>query len=538
MIPSFYIQKKRILFYWSTLLVCTSLTITSLAADKKSKIKYSADKLTGGEQQGEQPPYKQLTGHVVFAHEDFIIHADSAQYYDKQGMVYATGNLQMTDREGGTMIAEAVTYDTNQKLATLRGGVVYQRDDISFYTEELDYLVKEKKGTFTNGGRLVQQEDQLQSESGYYDDKNKVAVFTNQVELANPTYRLSCKQLIYNTQTKLAEFEGDTKIVTKEGQTITTPLGGTYDTETKDALFKQATVDATDYSLYGNLIKANQEKKYYTMDGQIELASKKHQTIITGEHSYYDQAKGIAEIYGQPMLQRTIEGDTLYMIANTFKFIEDQGKSDNKDHIIKAYEHVKIYKSDLQGKADSTEYHSMNSTIYFYNQPIFWNNDSQITAENIHMVLKEEALDKMHINSDAFMVSQDEMGNYNQIKGKEMVAQFQDSKISFIDITGNGESIFFILGQEGALAGMNYLRSSHIRIDMHNSSLSKISFFVQPVGNFYPPAKIAPTEKQLIGFKWRIHEKPNVEEFLARKPKQLKTSLLDTRLPTSQNHRG
>jgi lipopolysaccharide assembly outer membrane protein LptD (OstA) len=505
--------------------------MTSWAADKQSKIKYKADKLEGGEQQEGQEPYKQLTGHVVVVHEDFTIHADTAQYYDKQGIVYATGNLQMIDQEGGIMVADSVTYNTNQRVAMLRGAITYQRDDMSFYTEELDYFVQEKKGAFHNGGRLIQKDDQLQSESGYYDDKNKLAVFTNQVALINPEYTLTCQQLIYHTPTKLAEFEGDTKIITKEGEVITTPIGGSYNTETKDALFRQATVDAKDYSLYGGLIKANQDKKYYTMDGQIELVSKKHQATITGDHSYYDQGQGIAEIYGQPMLQRRIEGDTLYMIADTFKLIEDQQKGDNKDHVIHAYNHVKIYKSDLQGKAESTEYHSIDSTIYFHHQPIFWSNGSQITAEDIHIVLQDEALDKMYINTDAFIVSEDEIGNYNQIKGKEMVAQFQDNKISFIDILGNGESIFFILDDKGTLAGMNYLRSSHIRIDMQDNALSKISFFVQPAGSFYPPTKIVPTEKQLIGFNWRINEKPTIEEFLTRKPKQLKTSLLGQALP-------
>lgn len=519
---------RKAFFYWSTLMVCISLSMASLAADKKSKIKYSADKLEGGEQQEGREPYKQLTGHVVFIHEDFTIYADTAQYYDKHGMVYATGNLQMIDRESGRMVANEVIYDTNQRIAELRGNIVYQRDDLSFYTDELDYFVQEKKGAFQNGGILVQKDDQLQSETGYYDDKNKVAVFINQVQLTNPEYILNCKQLVYHTPTKLAEFGGDTKIVTKEGETITTSLGGTYNTETQDALFKQATVDSKDFSLYGHSIKANQDTKYYTMDGQIEIVSKKHQATITGEHSYYDQKKGVAKIYGQPLLQRTFKEDTLYMIADTFKLIEDQQEGDNPNHVIQAYNHVKIYRTDLQGKADSTEYHSGDSTIYFHKQPVFWSNDSQITGEDIHIVLQEEALDKMHITTDAFMVSEDETGNYNQIKGKKMVAQFQDNRIEFIDILGNGESIFFILGEKGELVGMNYLRSSHIRIDMQDDSLSKISFFMQPVGNFYPPAKIAPTEKQLAGFTWRIKEKPNIEEFLARKPQVLKTSLLRT----------
>ena len=219
------------------------------------------------------------------------------------------------------------------------------------------------------------------------------------------------------------------------------------------------------------------------------------------------------------MLQRIIDEDTLYMIADTFKAIEDKhhDNDDKKDHLILGYNNVKIYKTNLQAKADSMAYHSIDSTVYFYNKPIFWNYDSQITAESIRIELNNEAIEKMYIDTDAFISSADKFGNYNQVKGREMIAQFQDNKIDYIDILGNGESLYFALNDSSEVVGMNYIRCSHMRIDMDNESLSKINFFVKPAGVFYPAHKIVEDEKQLFGFEWRINGKPALEEFISRK---------------------
>ncbi|OJW68885.1 MAG: hypothetical protein BGO68_03820 [Candidatus Amoebophilus sp. 36-38] len=488
-------------------------------AKHKNKVTYKAEKLEGGEKENGQEPYKKLTGHVVFVHEDFTIYADSAQYYDQKGIVKAAGNLQMVDREGGIMVAKRVTYDINKKIAQLRDSISYQQDTLSFYTDELDYEVKNKKGYFRNGGTLIQGNDEISSESGYYDEKNKLAVFYRQVELNNQEYDLKTDTLRYYTKTKLAVFKGNTKIVGKEGETITTQEGGEYNTESKEGLFRKARVETNKYSIYANLMKGNRDKNYYSASGQVELVSKEHKSTITGDYSYYAQDKGIAEIYGNPLLQRIIEGDTLYMIADTLQSIEDkrQQETELQDNVILAYNNVKIYKSNLQGKADSMAYHTLDSTIYFYNKPVFWNYDSQITADSINIVLNKESLEKMCINTDAFIISEDTLGNYNQVKGREMIAYFQENKMSYIDILGNGESLYFALGDSLDLVGMNYIRCSHMRIDMKNEALSKISFFVQPTGVFYPPHKMVEDEKQLPGFIWRIAEKPTIEEFLSRK---------------------
>lgn len=56
--------------------------------------------------------------------------------------------------------------------------------------------------------------------------------------------------------------------------------------------------------------------------------------------------------------------------------------------------------------------------------------------------------------------------------------------------------------------GMNYLKCSHIRLELAQRKLTKISSFVQPIEVFYPPNKILANEKKLTGFSWYVAERP------------------------------
>jgi lipopolysaccharide assembly outer membrane protein LptD (OstA) len=506
---SWYKLKRN--FWTSLLLIWLVLYTVALAKDKtKAKVTYRAEKLEGVEK--DQESYKSLIGHVIFVHEGVTIKADSALYYDQAGVMEAFGNIEIIDQEGGVIVADQLVYDVNKKLAKLQNDVVYQSDSVTFYTDQLEYDVDAKKGYFFNGGELVEGGNTLYSESGCYDEVDKSAFFYNQVELKNEDYTLQCDTLKYNTVTKIAQFQGHTKIKTKEGDTLTTDEGGEYNTSNKASTFKRSKVESEAYTLSANLLRADQTQNYYLATGEVELIAKEHQVTIRGDHSEYWKDKGTIQVYGNPLLQRVLEKDTLYLTADTLLAIED--KQEGKNSTILAYNNVKIFQSDLQGIADSMAYHSIDSTIYFYNKPVFWSYNNQITADDIQITLNDQKLDKMYVYPNAFIASEDTLGNYNQLKGREMVAYFKDSKIAYINLEGNGESLYFAIDDQLQLVGMNYIKCSHMRIDMGDENLSKISFFVQPTGLFYPPQKIVEESKQLADFTWRIAERPTKEDVL------------------------
>jgi lipopolysaccharide export system protein LptA len=490
----------------------------------RNKVTYRADKLEGGEKVDHEESYKQLVGNVIFQHDDFTIFADSVQYFDKKDLVTASGNLKLIDRGGGVMVAGQALYDLDSKVAKLLDGVYYQQDTLSFYAEALEYGVENKVSYFRQGVKMIQYEDQLISKTGCYDQKNKLATFGEGVILLNKDYHLFCDSLLYRTDSQLAEFMGPTKIVSqaKDKVTITTYVGGIYNTRTQYALFRESSIDAEKYSVYGRLIEANPEKKCYSIVGEACFNSKEYRAALWGDYAYYQEDQGIAEVYGNPLLEKIADKDTLYVIADTLRMVEQKQDEPGvgKSHQILAYNNVKIYNDNLQGVADSMAYHSIDSTVYFYNHPVFWSHDTQLTAEEVRLLLLDDQVEKMSMSPGAFIIGEDVVGNYNQIKGREMVAFFRDNKIDHIDIVGNGEALYFALDST-ELVGMNYIKCSHMRLDMSGEGeegLKSISFFVKPIGTFYPQHKVVDSDRRLSDFSWRASGRPTLDLFLDRKP--------------------
>ena len=97
------------------------------------------------------------------------------------------------------------------------------------------------------------------------------------------------------------------------------------------------------------------------------MTSKKENLIIYGQASDYYKQKGLSKIYDRAYIAKiTEDNDTLFITADTLISIES--KDETKKRLL-AYHNVKIFKRDMQGKADSLEYRVADSTLYFIKIP-------------------------------------------------------------------------------------------------------------------------------------------------------------------------
>ena len=481
-------------------------------AQEKMKVSLRAEYLESDVINDE--PCKKLMGKVVIGLEKFTIQADNAIYYDKRKLIEAQGHVAIIHEDGSVIAADQLLYEEENHLAKLRGHVVYQSDTMIFYTDHFDYDMEIKQGHFVQGGKLIEGDNVLTSESGQYNDLDKAAIFDQKVKLVNQDYTLQCDTLHYNTVTKIAQFEGLTKITSKDGKyTITTHEGGEYNTSSQQSTFAQSKVETGAYTLHGDLIRLDKTEEIYTATGHVKLIAQEDGVMISGDYGQYQKKKGIVQVYGNALMTKILEEDTLYLSADTFLATEKEPTKDSKDNtIVRAYHNVKLYKKNFQGKADSMVYQGADSTIYFYGDPIFWSNASQLTADAIHILLQGKAFHEMHMTTRAFVASEDVTGNYNQLQGRSMVAFFKENKIDSIEIDGNAESIYFVVDANGQSKGMNHLRCSQIRIDMEEDAIADITFRHQPIGAFYPPHEIVEEAKELENFNWRITEQPTRQE--------------------------
>lgn len=487
------------------LTVCFLIMAFSGHAQRNKKLRYRADKLEFMKMDGEQ--VRKLTDNVVFTQKTTTIYCDSSYFYPKENRMEAFGRVRIVD-DTVVITSRKLTYDGENRKALLRENVVYKNGHQTLYTDFLNYNLDTRVGEFFNGGKLVDATNTLTSVVGIYYSRQEYAVFRRDVVLISPEYTLKSDTLNYNTATKVAVTPGPTAIITPDGVKLDA-LGGEYFTENKITEFVSGEVETRDYILEGDELFLNDLEQYYTAKGNVHLTAKARDVIIIGDEGLYFKAKGISKIYGKPVMKKMMQQDTFYLSADTLYAIESPIRDEKR---ILAYHNVKIFKSDLQGKADSIAYFLADSSIQLYQDPILWANFSQITADSIRINLVNNLIDQMILRKNAFIVSEDSMKQFNQIKGRNMIARFDSSRIDNIDVTGNGESIYYLLDEgDSILMGLNKMICSDmfIRFGMDNE-LSDITFYKNPEARLIPPHEIQFEDTRLDGFSWRLQEKPEL----------------------------
>jgi hypothetical protein len=123
----------------------------------------------------------------------------------------------------------------------------------------------------------------------------------------------------------------------------------------------------------------------------------------------------------------------------------------------------------------------------------------------------------MYMFGNAFIASEDSLQNYNQVKGRDMVAFFQQGNIRRVNVNGNGESIYFALEGDTALTGMNKAICSNMVLKFGQNKLQTISFILQPEASFIPPHELKEEERKLEGFELMAKMRPTKKEVLARR---------------------
>jgi lipopolysaccharide export system protein LptA len=521
-----------------TFVVLILLVQNSVFAQKRDTINLisGGDYLEGGVREGKN--FNKFVGgpdnRVIFQQKNTMIYCDSAFLYRAQNEVEAFGSVRVIQNDTITVTGREMYYYGNTKLAKMTGNVVYTDPRLQLFTDYLEYDMVNNLASYFNGGKLVDEVNTLTSEIGNYQTIIKVASFRDSVVLVNPEYVLSADTLKYFTVSKVAQTIGPTRILSENGQILTAEEGGTYETAEKQSIFGLGQIETDEYLLKADMLFSDESRSFYSASQNVLLISKKDNVIITGDEGKYWRERGYTKIYGNAVMKKVIEpGDTLFLAADTLVNVQDTVAARRRTL---AYPNVRIFKDDLQGKADSLSYKYQDSTLFLFKDPVLWAETNQIEADSINLLITSKGIKQMNLSVNSFLISEDTLSNYNQIKGRRMIAYFTDNKISKLNVFGNSESIFFALDEtESALMGMNKVISSDMTIFFKDSKFQGATFYVQPDGAFIPPHEIIKEDKTLKGFSWRIKEKPTKQEVLGENSTAATEEIIQLKVPqTSQ----
>ena len=493
------------------------LLLVSGHAFAQNKIRIEkADALEGGNKASGEA-FQKLVGNVELVQGQTRIFGDSVILYRERNFTEVFGKtVRVEEGDSITVTGKGLTYNGDEKLAKMRGDVVYRDPSMTLYTDYLDYNMLQNLAYYYQGGRLVDTANVLTSQEGAYRTNTHLAAFKDSVVLTAPEYVLRSDTLEYNTVTKIAYTFGPTEITSQDSTVLYAEAGSEFKTTEKQSIFGIGTIETPDYVISADQLFFDDVSQWYTGKQNVEMVSKDNDVIIIGDSAIYQRELGRATVFGRPLMKKVMEGDTLYLSADTLVSIEDSIPANER---ILAYHDVKIYRDDLQGIADSLAYHITDSLLFFFQDPVLWAETNQIVADSINLAIRGGTIDRMNTVDNSFVISIDTLNNYNQIKGRDMTARFVDGQINRIDVFGNGESVFYALQGDSMLVGMNRILCSDIRIDMAESQVKGIHTYVKPEASFIPPHEITEEERKLAGFNWRRGDRPTKQDVLNPQPK-------------------
>ncbi|WP_205502884.1 OstA-like protein [Rufibacter psychrotolerans] len=483
-------------------------------------VEVSANTLQSGRYNGEE--VRRLLGNVVMRQGQTTLTSDSAyQYASDRNRLEVFGNVHIT-QPGMDATSATASYDGTRRMANMRGGVTLRDEQMTLTTPSLDYDLNAKKAFYTQAGNIVGPDYTIQSQLGTYTSDDKVLTFKKNIKYVGQNAEVLSDTMAYNTVTKVVEFFGPTTIKSPDGTLFANR--GTYNTVTRESNFRgNASIKTPDYLIRGEVLTYDKTKEYYTASRNVSMTSIKDTTIITGQTALYWRARGRAKVYGSPVMRTIEKRDTMYLSADTLVSVENV-KDKTKKGKLYAYHDVRIFKSDLQGLCDSLTYDQGDSTIYMNRNPRLWANKNQMTADSVVMRLRNNTIDQMRMFGEAFAISVDTLENYNQVKGRRMIAHFADGKIRRIDVNGNAESLYFALQGDTSTIGMNRAVSSDMRLTFQDGQVQYITFLEEPDAKLIPPHELEEPDTRLKGFVWRSDEKPTRAYVLEKRGARKKTA--------------
>lgn len=442
---------------------------------------------------------RKLIGDVQLKHEDVVMSCDSAYFYASTGSVDAFSNVKVVQGDTLTLTGNWAHYDGDTKVARVRRNVKLVNKDITLLTDSLNYYRSEGIATYLGGGMLTQEEKKLTSGRGRFLLDREIFFFMDSVRITDPEYTIHTDSMEYDTQTEITYFFGPTEIIHEERYVYCE--NGWYDTQ-QDISFvtDNAYLEEEGRMLSGDTLYYEAANGFGRARSNVTMVDTSHNMTLKGNFGlYYSEKESVMVTDSALMIQ--VEGvDTMYVHADTLRSVQ-QVDSIGPGRILKAYYKVKIYRPDIQVMCDSLVYVESDSAFDFFGEPVLWSDENQLTASQIQVVMKNQQMHRMYMTGVALVISQKDSTKYDQMRGKEMTGHFTDNQLTRIDVSGNGQTIYYALEGEEVI-GANKTACSDLVIYLSDNKISRVNYKTRPEGTYYPLELFPSAEALLSDFKW------------------------------------
>ena len=458
---------------------------------------------------------QRLIGHVKMRHDSAYFFCDSAYFYEKTNNFNAFQNVHIIVNDSVEIFSDLLDYDGNTRFAEFHDNVRLRDDSTMLYTEYLTYDRNLHLASYPDSATTIRGDKTLKSHYGYYRDRLKEFSFFENVEVYSPKYQMYTDTLFYNTGIEKMWFQGPTTIINKEN--VLEGKHGYYLVNEDYVYLDQRPFMHNETQLmWSDSIFYDRNLGLAQAYSQVDMIDTSYKVIMRGDYVEMWEDQGFSFATDSAYAISYDGGDSLYIHGDTLFLHFDKQKEEAKKLI--ARRHVRFFKSDLQGKCDTLTYLMSDSTIRMRVAPILWAEDSQMSGTDIDIKIKESTVEWVLQKGNAFIISQDTIEGFNQIKGMDITSLFKDGDIHHVNVDGdNAETIYWIRDDDGGLIGIDVSKSETMVIEMKNKGISKIKGFKGITETMYPEDDLIESRRYLQGFKWHDDARPRDKDDIFRR---------------------
>jgi hypothetical protein len=255
----------------------------------------------------------------------------------------------------------------------------------------------------------------------------------------------------------------------------------------------------------GDSLYYDRNREFASATRNVKITDSINRGIVRGHYAELFKNQDSMFVTKRAVAINLVENDSVYIHGKKMMVTGPEG-----NRIIRAFNNVRFYKTDMSGKCDSIHSSAKIALTKLIGNPILWNGESQITGDLMHLIGNNttKKLDSLKVLNNTFIVSKDTLGTgFNQVKGQNLYGKFLEGKLHDVDIIKNTEVIYYMRNETNELIGINKNVSSKINIIFDKNDIETITFFKQIDGTIYPEKDLPENARRLRGLVWRGDER-------------------------------
>ena len=493
-------------------------------------------------------------------------------YNTKDSLAIFKNGASMRDKDGQIIESRDGTYDSKAKKFTFVEDVNMFTDSIFVKTDHLVYESDLNLATFGSATDVWQKDNMLSSNKGWYDRGREVFFFSDAVHVMSNDQEGWCDSLYFYRNTSDVEMLGNAQVtdttrnvyalagrimyldslakvtLTREPAVISQfeEQDGSIDTLYLGAeklvymtipMFKvdslavvasEKRLKDLDVDPVGEYRKKAAVEAAKAMEAAIEndpnLAAKKaaQERMKAAEMKTRtdSEAKTVKPVSQEmPAMPDSLSMPDSLAMTDSLMVVDSLALADTVVvappvdstgiGFLEAIKNVRLYKKNMQLTCDSLVYSDLDSLARMFKDPLIWQEGTrQYAADSVSLVVEKGSMKKASLMSNAFITIEQDTTHYNQIKGTEMLAFFDEKGgLSRFDVLG-GASALFYLEENGVLATVNKTDSKMLSATFEDGQIQRIYYYDKPKNDGYPKVQLSSDERSLKGFSWYPDRRP------------------------------